>query len=441
MRASGGEWILADLADPGSRARMAAECLGRALRNGQVLHAGFFLGPRGFYAALREMPDEERAQFGMRGVAYVNQLYGADQELRILQRRDARFVNTTMMVTLLGAAVSDALESGQVVSGVGGQYNFVAMAHALPGARSILCLRATRTHHGHTTSNIVWSYGHETIPRHLRDLVVTEYGVADLRGRTDEEIIAALLNIADSRFQQALLSRARTAGKIRADYRIPDAFRNNLPQRLELALKAHRDDGFFSEYPFGTDLTAEEIELARALQLLDGAQRRRPGTATACGWRPWRAAAPLAAQAAALRRMGLEQPRRCRRAAAAAPGGAARSMRPRGPEQPSHVSLASPTRAARGRARPRRRVAGARFAPLAAERFFAARRRDGLGCAAGAADARLRRVLRPSPAPWLARGLARAAPLHAQAAVAPGAAGAARALLRARLQRGSVPRN
>src|SRR6267142_2062877 len=158
VRAAGGEWIAANLADPASRARLAAACLGSELRNGQVLHAGFFLGPRGFYAALRELPEGERAQFGMRGVAFVNQLYGADQELRILQRRAARCINTTMMVTLLGAAVSDALENGQVVSGVGGQYNFVAMAHALPGARSILCVRATRTRHGHTTSNIIWNY-------------------------------------------------------------------------------------------------------------------------------------------------------------------------------------------------------------------------------------------------------------------------------------------
>ena len=48
---------------------MAADCLGRCLRNGQVLHASFFLGPRGFYAALRALPEDERAQFGMRGVA------------------------------------------------------------------------------------------------------------------------------------------------------------------------------------------------------------------------------------------------------------------------------------------------------------------------------------------------------------------------------------
>ncbi|HEY0768284.1 MAG TPA: acetyl-CoA hydrolase/transferase C-terminal domain-containing protein, partial [Steroidobacteraceae bacterium] len=307
VRARGGEWIAADLADPLSRARLAAECLGSELRNGQVLHAGFFLGPRGFYAALRELSESERAQFGMRGVAFVNQLYGADQELRILQRRAARCINTTMMVTLLGAAVSDGLDNGLVVSGVGGQYNFVAMAHALPGARSILCVRATRTRHGHTTSNIIWNYGHETIPRHLRDIVVTEYGIADLRGRTEEEIITALLNVADSRFQDALLSRAKAAGKLRADYRIPDAFRNNLPQRLMLAWRAHRQQGYFGEYPFGTDLAAEEIALARALKFLDGR--------SASAWARLKTAAaalavtPASQHAAALRRMGLDQPR------------------------------------------------------------------------------------------------------------------------------------
>lgn len=308
MRAPGGEWISADLSDPECCARMAQECLGRELRNGQVLHAGFFLGPRGFYAALRELPENERALFGMRGVAHVNQLYGADQELRVLQRRDARHVNTTMMVTLLGAAVSDALESGQVVSGVGGQYNFVAMAHALPGARSILCLRATRTSGGQTTSNILWSYGNTTIPRHLRDLVVTEYGIADLRGRTDEETVAALLNISDSRFQDGLLARARAAGKIRADYRIPQPFRSNFPQRLTQALQPLCARGYFSEYPFGTDLTAEEIALGRALRFLQartGNARQKAATLIAALLH----GRPTHADAACLRRMGLEQAR------------------------------------------------------------------------------------------------------------------------------------
>jgi acyl-CoA hydrolase len=308
VRARGGRWIEADLADAGSRARLAEECLGRELRNGQVLHAGFFLGPRGFYAALREMPEAERGQFSMRGVGFVNQLYGPDQELRVLQRRAARCINTTMMVTLLGAAVSDQLESGQVVSGVGGQYNFVAMAHALPGARSILCVRATRSRHGHLKSNIVWRYGHETIPRHLRDIVVTEYGIADLRSGTDAEVIAALLNVADSRFQEGLLAQARAAGKIDAGYRIPAAFRDNLPGRVERALADPRREGFFSEYPFGTDLTGEEIALARALKHLQGhtgTALARTRTAARALWRRGDATR----FAAALTRMGLTRPR------------------------------------------------------------------------------------------------------------------------------------
>jgi len=307
LRARGGEWITADLGDAASCARLAEQCLGRELRNGRVLHAGFFFGPRGFYAALRDMPESERSQFSMRGVGYVNQLYGPDQELRVLQRRAARCINTTMMVTLLGAAVSDALADGQVVSGVGGQYNFVAMAHALPDARSILCLRATRTHDGRTTSNLIWNYAHETIPRHLRDIVITEYGIADLRAATDAEVIAALLNVADSRFQEPLLAQAKAAGKIRADYAIPERFRHNLPERVARALHAARAQGFFSDYPFGTDLTGEEITLTRALKHLaahTGSASARARVLLRALWH----GAPQAQQRAALKRMGLHAP-------------------------------------------------------------------------------------------------------------------------------------
>ena len=241
-------------------------------------------------------------------MGYVNQLYGPDQELKILQRRDARFVNTTMMVTLLGAAVSDGLDDGRVVSGVGGQYNFVAMAHALPGARSILCVRATRTKHGQVTSNILWSYGHCTIPRHLRDIVVTEYGIADLRGRTDEECVAALLNVTDSRFQKTLLAQAKAAGKIAGDYCIPQPHRDNLPARLERDFAELRRAGFFSEYPFGTDLTEDEIVLARALKHLEArstGSRGRVRTLAAAIAR----GRSTQLYAGPLRRMQLDRPR------------------------------------------------------------------------------------------------------------------------------------
>lgn len=308
IRTPQGEWLAADLSDAETRARIAGECSGPRLRAGVLLHGGFFLGPRGFYAALRDLPEAERALFDMTGVSFINQVAGADSELRIAQRRDARFINATMMVTLLGAAISDGLEDGRVVSGVGGQYNFVAMAHALPDARSILCLRSTRTKAGRASSNIVWSYGHATIPRHLRDVVVTEYGIADLRGKTDSEVIAALLAVTDSRFQDELAARARAAGKIAADFRIPEQHRNNTPARLERALRGHRAAGLFSEYPFGTDFTSEEIVLGRALKRLRERTSTRVGKAGAIAGAVLQGGTPAVLRPY-LERMRLDRPK------------------------------------------------------------------------------------------------------------------------------------
>ncbi|HEY2679284.1 MAG TPA: acetyl-CoA hydrolase/transferase C-terminal domain-containing protein [Steroidobacteraceae bacterium] len=263
-----GQSTAARLRTPSMRSDLLARCTGRRLSGGTLLHGSFFLGPRGFYAALRDLPESERRQFSMCGVGFVNQLDGADQALKIAQRRHARFINSSLMATLLGASVSDALADGRVVSGVGGQYNFVAMAHSLPDARSILTLRSTRRKDSVLTSNILWSYGNTTIPRHLRDVVVTEYGVADLRGLSDEDVIAALLNITDSRFQEGLKREAQAAGKLHGDYRIPDEYLQNLPQVLEERFVLARARGLFSDFPFGTDFTAEEIVLGRALSKL-----------------------------------------------------------------------------------------------------------------------------------------------------------------------------
>src|SRR5205823_10474114 len=111
--------------------------------DGVTLHGAFFLGPKSFYRALREMPAEQLAHIQMMPVSFTNQLYG-DEDAKRRARLDARFINTAMMATLMGAAISDGLEDGQVVSGVGGQYNFVAQAFALQGARSVLALESTR---------------------------------------------------------------------------------------------------------------------------------------------------------------------------------------------------------------------------------------------------------------------------------------------------------
>jgi len=73
-------------------------------------------------------------------------------------------------------------------------------------------INAVRNSRGKQTSNVVWSYGHVTIPRHLRDIVVNEYGIADLRGAADKDVVAAMLSITDKKFQNELLQTAKTNG-------------------------------------------------------------------------------------------------------------------------------------------------------------------------------------------------------------------------------------
>jgi acyl-CoA hydrolase len=278
----------------------------RLERDGEYLHGAFYLGSHDFYAWLRELPDEQRRAIGMRRVGEVNQLYGGDEGLERLQRHDARFFNSCMMATALGAAVSDALEDGRVVSGVGGQYNFVAMAHALPGARSVLMFRALREAHGRTRSNVRWNYGHATIPRHLRDIYVSEYGIADLRHACDEDCAVAMAGIADSRYQPGLLDEAKASRKLRPDFAAPAAWGRNTPQRLRQALAPFRADGALPDYPLGSDFTAIEQRLVKALAWLQAATGT-PGGKLRTVWQALRTAPPEDAEA--MRRMDLAAPR------------------------------------------------------------------------------------------------------------------------------------
>jgi hypothetical protein len=274
--------------------------------DGIILHGAFFLGPKSFYRTLREMKPEQISRICMMPVSFTNALYG-DEETKRRARVDARFVNNAMMATLMGAAISDGLDDGQVISGVGGQYNFVAQAFALEGARSVLALEATRIAGRTAQSNIRWSYGHETIPRHLRDVFVTEYGIADVRGKSDADVIAAMLAIADSRFQGELERQAKDAGKLPKAFEIPAAHRENFPERIATALKPAREAGLLPAFPFGSDFTDVEQRLIPALQLLQAAQRT-PAKLPGLLWEGL-TRTPDAADEECLARLSLDRPK------------------------------------------------------------------------------------------------------------------------------------
>jgi acyl-CoA hydrolase len=286
-----------------------AEDLALREREGRWLDGAFYLGSHQLYRWLRELPPDQARGLAMLPVSQVNQLYGGNEALEREQRRDARFFNTCMMMTALGAAVSDALEDGRVVSGVGGQYNFVAMAHALDDGRSALMLRATRGRAGRSESNVRWTYGHTTIPRHLRDIAITEHGIADLRGACDEDCVIAMAAIADAAHQDGLLAAARAAGKLRAGFAPPAAWRANTAADLAGRLQPFRRSGLLPDYPLGSDFTPVEQRLVRALAWLKAATATRSGTL-----RTVLAAVPgsdgrRTDSASALERMGLAAPR------------------------------------------------------------------------------------------------------------------------------------
>lgn len=308
--ALGQEATVPDLQDPRARQLIETHFLGERLTGGIVLHGGFFLGPQNFYQYLRDLPEAERQKFCMTSVNFINDLYDhrfGKQALKVAQRSHSRFINSAMMMTLNGAANSDGLEDGRVVSGVGGQYNFVAMAHDLPGARSVLKLRSTRQSGGKTVSNIVFNYGHITIPRHLRDIVVTEYGIADLRGKPDQAVYQGLIQIADSRFQEDLLRQAKRAGKVEKSWTIPAPYRDNRPEAVQRIVKEmQREHDLFQAFPFGSPFSDEELRLTKALKALKAATATRSGTVktvaaalrlkeTPAEWQPL------------LKRMGFEQ--------------------------------------------------------------------------------------------------------------------------------------
>ncbi len=271
----------------------------RQTSDGKILHGGFFVGPRSFYRRLREMEPELKDRIAMREISFINDLPVEDRARHARDRRDARFFNSAMIATALGDVCSDQLEDGRVVSGVGGQFNFVDQAFALEDARSVLMLGATRN--GGRQSNIRWSYGHTTVPRHMKDIVVTEYGVADLRGRVDRDTVAAMIGIADESAQGSLIAEAVAARKLEIGHRPK---RWNSRAALDAALAPF--DDVLRAYPFGTDLTEDEQVLAPALRRLKEHQGDWPAMARLFS-RGLRVEASRAHRSA-LGRLDLDQP-------------------------------------------------------------------------------------------------------------------------------------
>jgi 4-hydroxybutyrate CoA-transferase len=113
-------------------------------------------------------------------------------------------VNSALEVDLLGQVNAESVD-GRQITGIGGQFDFVLGAARAAGGRSIIALPASAARG--TRSRIVTRLAagaRVTTPRFLSDYVVTEHGVAALRGQSDAGRARALLRIADPAFRDAL---------------------------------------------------------------------------------------------------------------------------------------------------------------------------------------------------------------------------------------------
>lgn len=121
-------------------------------------------------------------------------------------------VNATLAVDLTGQACSESI-GGMQYSGTGGQVDFVRGATMAEGGKSFLATASTAKHG--TISCIVDSLPPSAVVTTARndiDAVVTEYGVAELRGRSLQQRAQALIAIAHPKFRDELEKAARARG-------------------------------------------------------------------------------------------------------------------------------------------------------------------------------------------------------------------------------------
>ncbi len=124
----------------------------------------------------------------------------------IAANRSMVSINAALAVDLAGQVAADVLE-GRQHSGIGGHEDFVAGASLPAAGHSLVCLPSTASVEGRAVSRIVASFAPGTLvttPRHQVDVVITEWGAAELRGRSAAERARALLELAHPDFREAL---------------------------------------------------------------------------------------------------------------------------------------------------------------------------------------------------------------------------------------------
>ncbi len=119
-------------------------------------------------------------------------------------------INGAMSIDLAGQVIADTIDGTQF-SGIGGHEDFIAGPGLDLTDRSLVCLPATATCDGQLVSRITGRSAAGSIvttPRHQLDVVITEFGVAEIGGHTVRERARAIASIANPDFRDELLDEA-----------------------------------------------------------------------------------------------------------------------------------------------------------------------------------------------------------------------------------------
>ena len=172
------------------------------------LHPGKVVG-----SAFVVMPPEEMARVDGNPIFELYDFGFTDDLRRLIQQENFVAVNNALTVDLTGQVSAEALDH-RPYTGVGGQTVFMLAGAYSPGGKSISVLpsSAVPTGSDQRLSRIVPSLGAGaavTVPRTYVDYVVTEHGIAQLKGKTIAERAHALADIAHPDFRDELRSEAR----------------------------------------------------------------------------------------------------------------------------------------------------------------------------------------------------------------------------------------
>lgn len=160
-------------------------------------------GSEAFYEFLDHNP-----MFAVMPVDYVNDPYVIGQNYKQIS------INACIEIDLKGNANSESIH-GLQYSGIGGQLDHVRGAQLSKGGKSILALNSTAKND--SVSKIVpyFAQGNvTTVSRYDIQYVVTEYGVADLKYKTEKQRAEALISIAHPKFRDELKEEAQKMGLI-----------------------------------------------------------------------------------------------------------------------------------------------------------------------------------------------------------------------------------